>query len=164
MFAKRLIDIIGVLFLSTLLGCSNSSPIQTPEKIGEKERTGVISGKQPAVVVNKLHGRVVAADANVIAEYGREKKDLLYITRYKDPKKAVESFDLMVSKIAGAENRPFFQPVPMAKYGNNAYMTLGMGAVHYIYISGNSLLWLQSYQSFGTSLPPRLLKMYPTGS
>ena len=155
--------LICVLFWLALLGCSNANSIQTPDKIGEKERTGVISGKQAVVVVNKLHGRVVAADANVIAEYGHQKKDLLYITRYKRPQEAVESFDLMVSKIAAAENGPFFQPVPMVKYGNNAYMTLGMEAVHYIYVSGNSLLWLQSYQSFGTSLPPRLLKMYPTG-
>ena len=161
MFAKRLIYLIGALFISTSLGCSNSSPIQTPEKIGEKERTGVISGKQAAIVVNKLHGRVVAADANVIAEYGREKKDLLYITRYKEQKDAVTSFDLMVSKIAAAESGPFSQLVPMAKYGNNVYMTLGMGAVHYIYVSGNFLLWVQSYQSFGTSLPPRLLDIYP---
>ena len=161
MFSKRLFYIIGVLFISTSLGCSNSAPIKTPEKIGEKERSGVISGKKAAVVVNKLHGRVVAADANVIAEYGREKKDLLYITRYKDQEDTIKSFDLMVSKIAAAENGPFSQMVPMVKYGNNAYMTLGMGAVHYIYVSGNSLLWLQSYQPFGTSLPPRLLDIYP---
>ena len=156
--------LIGILLVSTFIGCSNSSPIQTPKMIGEKERTGILSGKQAAVVVNKLHGRVVAADANVIAEYGREKKELLYITRYKDEKEAAESLDLMVSKIAAAENGPFFQPVPLSKYENNAYMTLGMGAVHYIYISGNSLLWLQSYQSFGTSLPPRLLDIYPVNT
>ena len=163
MFAKRLVYIVGALFVSTSLGCSNSSPVQTPERIGEKERTGVISGKQAAIVVNRLHGRVVAADANVIVEYGREKKDLLYITRYKEQKDTIKSFDLMVSKIAGTEIGPFSQLVPMAKYGNKAYMTLGMGAVHYIYVSGNSLLWLQSYQSLGTSLPPQLLELYPTG-
>jgi hypothetical protein len=95
--------LIGILFVFTFIGCSNSSPIQTPKMIGAKERTGILSGKQAAVVVNKLHGRVVAADANVIAEYGREKKELLYITRYKDQKEAAESLDLMVSKIAAAD-------------------------------------------------------------
>jgi len=36
-----------------------------------------------------------------------------------------------------------------------------MGARHYIYQSGNYLLWLQTYQSFDDKLPPRLLKLYP---
>jgi hypothetical protein len=40
-------------------------------------------------------------------------------------------------------------------------MTLGMGAVHYIYLSGQSLLWLQTYQSFGDKLPRGLLELYP---
>jgi hypothetical protein len=40
-------------------------------------------------------------------------------------------------------------------------MTLGMGAVHYIYLSDKSLLWLQTYQSFKDKLPGRLLELYP---
>jgi hypothetical protein len=40
-------------------------------------------------------------------------------------------------------------------------MALGMGAVHYIYPSGKYLLWLQTFQSFGTELPPQLLELYP---
>jgi len=40
-------------------------------------------------------------------------------------------------------------------------MTLGMGAVHYIYQSGSLLLWFQTYQPFGTTLPPKLLALYP---
>ena len=40
-------------------------------------------------------------------------------------------------------------------------MTLGMGAMHYIYLSGKSLLWLQTYQSFGNKMPEQLLALYP---
>jgi hypothetical protein len=40
-------------------------------------------------------------------------------------------------------------------------MTLGMGAIHYIYVSGNFLLWLQSFQSLGDELPQQLLELYP---
>jgi hypothetical protein len=61
-----------------MLGCSNPLNLPTPEKIGDKDRTRIISGKQAAQVVNKLHGRSVATDANLIVEYGKEKTDFLY--------------------------------------------------------------------------------------
>lgn len=157
------VKLICVLFLFTIFGCSSDSTLPTPEKIGEKERSGITSGERAAAAVNKMHGRPVAADANIIVEYGQDEKDLLYITRYKDRTEAEASFDLMIQKIATAKNGPFFHLIQIKKYENKVYMTLGMGAVHFIYVSGDSLLWLQTYQSFGTTLPPRLIKLYPTG-
>jgi hypothetical protein len=68
----------------------------------------------------------------------------------------------MVGKIAAAEKGPFFHWMQIRKYKDKVYMTFGFGAIHYIYLSDNSILWFQSYQSFGTALPPQLLKMYPT--
>ncbi len=150
--------VVGII----LFGCSSSSDLSTPEKIGEKERLRVISGEQAARVVNKMHGQSVATDGNVIAEYGEgEKKDLLYISRYADPKAAQEAFDLMIEKMAVAKKSPFSHLMAIAKYQKNAYMTLGMGAVHYIYQSGSFLLWFQTFQPFGTTLPPPLLAFYP---
>jgi hypothetical protein len=109
-----------------------------------------------------MHGQSVATDGNVIAEYGEgEKKDLLYISRYADPKAAQEAFDLMIEKMAVAKKTPFSHLMAIAKYQKNAYMTLGMGAVHYIYQSGSFLLWFQTFQPFGTTLPPQLLAFYP---
>ena len=51
--------------------------------------------------------------------------------------------------------------MPIGKYQKKAYMALGMGAVHFIYQSGSFLLWLQTFQSFGDTLPPQLLVLYP---
>lgn len=112
-------------------------------------------------MINKMHRSSVSGDANIIAEYGKDKKDLLYITYYADQKNAQEAFDLMVEKMAAAKNSPFFHLKPLEKYHNKAYLTLGMGAVHYIYVSGTYLLWLQTYQSFGDQLPADLLELYP---
>ena len=151
-----------VLFSHALLGCSAPTHISTPEKLGEKERTKIISGKKAAQVVNGMHGLSIAPDASIIVEYGRGKKDVLYISRYRNRKDANESLDLMVGKIAAAEKGPFFHLIQIRKYKDKVYMTFGMGALHYIYLSDNSILWFQSYQSFGTALPPRLLKLYPT--
>ena len=153
--------IIILIFLITILGCSRSPDLSTPERIGDKERVREIIGKQAARVVDKMHGLSVAAHANVIAEYGRDKKDLLFISRYGDQTEAHKAFALMIEKMAAAKKGPFFHLMPLGQYDNKVYMTLGMGAIHYIYVSGNSLLWLQTYQSFKDKLPARLLELYP---
>jgi hypothetical protein len=51
--------------------------------------------------------------------------------------------------------------MPLGKYENKVYFTLGMGASHYIYLSGRYLLWFQTFQSFGDLLPQQLLEFYP---
>ena len=81
--------------------------------------------------------------------------------RYADQNQASEAFNLMIQKMTAAEKGPFFHLMPLNKYGNHVYFTLGMGASHYIYLSGRYLLWFQTYQSFGDKLPPQLLKFYP---
>jgi hypothetical protein len=162
MYPTRKFKLIGLIVSIILIGCSNSTDLPTPDRIGEKERLRVISGEQAVQVVNRMHGQAVATDANVIAEYGEgEKKDILYLSRYKDSNAAIEAFDLMIEKMAVAKKSPFFHLMPIGKYQQKAYMTLGMGAVHYIYPSGRYLLWFQTFQSFGTELPPQLLALYP---
>ena len=151
--------------IAFLAGCSNSSfQLPAPQKIGRNERSRTISGKQAADVINKMHGQAVAADANAIVEYGREKKDLLYISYYKDQHQAGDAFNLMIDKMASAPKGPFFHLMPLANYGSKAYFALGMGASHYIFVSGNYLLWLQTVQSFGGELPSPLLDLYPLNS
>jgi hypothetical protein len=153
--------ILTVAVLILVWGCMEATDIRVPEKIGEKERVAVTTGERAAAIVNKLHGVAVAGDDNAIAEYGSNKKEILYITFYKDPQAAQKGFDAMIEKIRAAANSPFFHLMPLPKYQNKVYITLGMGAVHYIYVSGNFLLWLQTAQSFGDQLPPQLLKLYP---
>ncbi len=159
---KLRIKPICLIFIIFLLGCVNSTTeLPSPERIGQKERIRVISGNQAARVINKMHIQSVAAAANVIAEYGQEKTDILYISFYKEQKTAGQAFNLMIEKMAAAKKGPFFHLMPLNKYQKKAYLTLGMGAVHYIYLSGNYMLWLQTFQSFGGELPPRLLNLYP---
>jgi hypothetical protein len=161
MSLKSSLKIIGFGFIILILGCVSPLNLPTPEKIGEKERVREITGEEAARMVDKMHGRAVATQANVIAEYGRDQKDLLFISRYSDQTEAHKAFDLMLEKMAAAKKGPFFHLMPLGQYDNNVYMTLGMGAMHYIYVSGKSLLWLQTYQSFRDKLPGRLLALYP---
>jgi hypothetical protein len=67
----------------------------------------------------------------------------------------------MIEKMVSAKQGPFFHLMPLPTYKNKVYFTLGMGARHYIFVSGNYLLWLQTFQSFGGELPPQLLNLYP---
>ncbi|MDX2439282.1 MAG: hypothetical protein QNK40_01905 [Desulfobacterales bacterium] len=158
---KTCLAILNVIVWVVVFGCSNTTEIQTPEKIGEKDRINLIIGAKASAVVNKLHGSTVATGGDVIAEYGREKKDLLYITYYTDVEKAKKSFNLMIEKMRATKGGPFTHLMPINKYNGNAYMVIGMGSLHYIIWSGNYLLWLQTDQPFGTALPPRLLTLYP---
>jgi len=161
MSLKKNLIVAGFIIAIYILGCSSSVDLSTPEKIGDKERIRVITGKQAAQVVDKMHGQSVATKANVIAEYGREKKDLLYISYYANQNLANEAFNLMIEKMVAAKKGPFSHLMPLKKYGNNVYFTLGMGASHYIYLSGRYLLWFQTHQSFGGRLPQQLLELYP---
>ena len=158
----RKCKLIGLAVSLILSGCTSATDLPTPDKIGAKERLRIISGKQAAQVVNRMHGQSVATDANVIAEYGAgEKKDILYLSRYTDSHAARKAFELMIEKMAAAKESPFFHLMPIGKYQHKVYMTLGMGAVHFIYLSDRYLLWFQTYQSFGTELPQQLLKFFP---
>ena len=155
---KRIVFIVSIV----LFGCSNGIDIPTPENIGEKKRLRVVYGQQAARVVDRMHGRSVATDANVIAEYGSgENKDILYISRYAEPEAAQKAFDLMIAKMAAARKSPFYHLRPIGAYQKKVYMALGMDAVHYIYRSGRHLIWYQTYQPFGAELPPQLVDLYP---
>jgi hypothetical protein len=158
---KTCLVILNVIVWVVVFGCSNTAQIQTPEKIGEKDRLNLITGAKATAVVNKLHGSTVTTGGDVIAEYGRGKKDLLYITDYTDREKAKKFFNLMIEKMRAAKGGPFTHLMPINKYNGNVYMAIGMGSVHYIIWSENYLLWLQTDQPFGTTLPPRLLALYP---
>ena len=162
MYPTQKLKRIGLVVSIILIGCSSATDLPTPNEVGVKSRLRIISGQQAAQVVNRMHGQSVAADANVIAEYGvGEKKDILYISRYAEPEAALRAFKLMIEKMAAAPKSPFYHLRPIGKYRQKVYMTLGMGAVHYIYPSGKYLLWFQTFQSFGTELPPQLLELYP---
>ena len=159
---KFSIKLPWLILIFAVLGCTDATTeLPAPQKIGNKERIRVISGNQAANVINRMHNQSVAADANVIVEYGKEKKDILYISYYEDQNRAGEAFDLMIEKMASAKDGPFSHLMPLAAYENRVYFTLGMGAGHYIFISGKFLLWFQTYQSFGDRLPAMLLELYP---
>ena len=156
-------SILSLLVLVFIFGqsCSKQENIPAPEKIGEKDLTQVISGDDAIKAIDKLHGLMVAPQANVIAEYGTEPKDLLYISWYEKEDQAREAFISMISKMMKSEKGPFTHIRALPDYEEKAFMSLGMGAIHYIYYSSHYILWLQTYQDIGRELPDKLLSLYP---
>jgi hypothetical protein len=154
-----------ILFLSILIagiqtGCDSQS-LKSPEKIGSRKRNEIRTGAEAQEVIDRLHGLKVATDENLIATYGQDKKDLLYISSYENALSAQEAFGLMTKKISLAKGGPFYHVMPLKNYSDRAFITLGMGATHYIFISGRFLIWFQTYQSFGQVLPEELTVLYP---
>ncbi len=82
---------IFLLIISFLIiSCQEKSDLAVPKTLGDLELSKVITGGEAIEEINKLHGLSVAASKNIIAEYGREKKDLLYISYYQDNEETVK--------------------------------------------------------------------------
>lgn len=152
-----------MLIITAVLGlsCAKKEGISTPEKISNKTLTQVISGEEALKVIDKLHGLSVAPQKNAIVEYGDDPKDLLYISWYEEQDQAREAFITMISKMMKAEKGPFTHIRALPDYGEKVFMSIGMGAIHYIYHSSHYILWLQTYQDIGRELPDELLSLYP---
>jgi hypothetical protein len=158
----RLLFIINIFLMALfLISCSTSHDCKVPEVIGQESLSRVITGGDAEKSINDLHGMDVATAHNFIAYYGADEEDILYVTSYDSPEKADENFKKMIEKITTDEDTPFYHTMPLTSYENNVYMTIGMGAIHYIYISSKNLLWLQTQQSLGMELPENLLALYP---
>ncbi len=149
---------------AALIGGCDTSDVKTPETIGEKKRTNIIVGSEAREAIDKLHGLNVATEENLIAEYGDEQKDLLYISIFENSEQAGRALELMTQKIAHSKSGPFFHVMRLKDYNGDAFITLGMGATHYIFQSERSLIWYQTYQNLGPKIPEVLVKIYPVGT
>jgi len=158
---KLLSNLNLLLIFLFFISCSTSPENKVPDVIGAESRVRLIAGDEAVKSINHLHGLDVATTENIIAYYGIEEEDILYVTSYDSPEKAAEDFKKMIEKMSASEDSPFYHLMPLSSYDDNVYMTIGMGAIHYIYISGKNLLWLQTMQSFGMELPENLVALYP---
>lgn len=149
-----------VLFIF-FCGCKSQTEISVPEKIVELNITKVISGEEASKNIDNMHGLDVTPEQNIIAEYGDDPKDLLYISEYSTEELATKSFKSMITKMLESSEGPFTHIRPLPDYENDVYISIGMGAIHYIFRSTNYILWLQTYQEIGRELPENLLNIYP---
>ncbi|MCK5033674.1 MAG: hypothetical protein KAS18_08570 [Calditrichia bacterium] len=144
-----------------IISCNQqSNDKQFPEQIGIYKINSIVKGDSAVKEINILHQLSVVTKKNIIIRYGINSEDILYISKFKDNSDATEVFEAMVSKMQANKNIPFSYLIPMKNY-DNSYMTLGLGSVHYIYRSGEFLLWFSTKQKFYNEIPEDLLKIYP---
>jgi len=149
-----------LLFL-TIIQCSNTTEIKTPLKIGAKNRTKIITGKEAANLIDKLHNLKVSPQNNLVAEYGSQDPDILYISEFTENREAREAFDTMLEKMKQNKRSPFSHVMTLSKYDHKVFMALGLDAIHYIYFSGPFTLWITTYQKFGMDIPLDIVELYP---
>ena len=150
-----------LLLVLVIIGCNIKVENQYPENIGENKISSVIKGDSAINEINDLHQLSVAAEENIIIRYGEKNADILYISKFKGIQEATNALETMITKMRSNKNIPFTNPITMKKYDNKSFMTLGLGSVHYIYQSGEYLLWLSTKQQFYSVLPEELVKIYP---
>ena len=161
MILSKIITLSIFLLAFIYVNCSKQNDIDVPEKIVEEKMTKLISGDDAVKIIDNLHQLDVTPEKNIVAEYGEDPKDLLYISKYSTEAKAKESLELMMSKMIEADTGPFTHIRTLPDYDKKVYISIGMGAIHYIYNSTKYVLWLQTYQDIGRELPDDLLKQYP---
>jgi hypothetical protein len=150
------------LLIVVIVSCKNNhGGCLYPNNIGLNKISSVVDGDSAFNEINLLHFQSVATNNNIIVRYGQESEDILYISNFKDISSATISLETMLSKMRANKNLPFSDLVPMKIYNNKSYMTLGLGSVHYIYQSGEYILWLSTKQKFYNELPKELLEIYP---
>ena len=154
----RMILLIIIVFI---ISCNqNQSNKKYPDQIGKYKLNSVVEGDSAVKEINTLHHIIVATDVNFIIRYGKYSEDILYISEYSDVNSTKEAYNKMISKMNENKNIPFTFLVPMKNY-NNSLMTIGMGSVHYIYLSSNYLIWYSTKQKFYNEIPAELLEIYP---
>jgi hypothetical protein len=161
MFPVKSVFIAFFTFIALIVGCKSQQEIKVPEYIADQKLTKLISGKDAIKSINKLHGLEVAPEENAIAEYGEDPKDLLYISKYNSEEKAREAFQLMMRKMTESVEGPFSHIMALPDYDESVYISIGMGAIHYIFQSEQYILWLQTNQEIGRELPENLIQLYP---
>ena len=114
-----------------------------PKKLGGLNLSGVIQGKEAAVIISRMHGKTLENCENIIAHYGNgNAKNILYVSVYENAEHAKTSLMKMAMKIAAGST--VFKPLTHGEMGAGVHFeTEGMRYKHYFYRVDNILIWWQ---------------------
>ncbi len=169
--AGRLLSGIGILLvlaavLAALLantgiptaGQSPTGTLRAPPLLGGARLTASVRGPAALDEVARLHGkRIDAADA-LVARY--EGGSTLWMSASRSGLGATALLWRMNRRMAGGAG-PFSAPRAMEVHGRTVFATTGLGARHFYYQSGNTVLWLQAREDLAEAALQDLLIHYP---
>ncbi|MBI9080924.1 MAG: hypothetical protein JEY79_14435 [Pseudodesulfovibrio sp.] len=146
-------ELLLFLFVVILFpACSSADDLTwiMPEKMGEMHRIQLVSGNAAQVEVNKLHGKVLIAEASVIGRYSRP-EDVgmtrpaeVWVSRVSSDSEARRQTGLMVHKMYQNPKSPFKSPKRIEHAGLSVYRFTGMGQVHFIWYKGDLTYWISA--------------------
>jgi hypothetical protein len=147
---RELFLFLFVVILLPACGSADDLSWIMPEKVGEMHRIQLVSGDAAQVEVNKLHGKVLIAEASVIGRYSRP-EDVgmtrpaeVWVSRVSSDSEARRQTGLMVHKMYQNPKSPFKTPKRIEHAGLSVYRFTGMGQVHFIWYKGDLTYWIST--------------------
>ncbi len=132
------------LLTALLLQCDSAGELKTfiPERILSVPLSQLISGKEAAKIVSRMHGKDVAPKATVIGVYGAERETaVIYISQFPSDSKARRYLRKMCRSM-GKGSSGFGHHVDFKVDTMDVHFAVGMGQIHYFYALEDRLYWL----------------------
>jgi len=138
---RRALAVVALLAL--LLACGRTI---VPPRLGGLQRSRVLSGRAAADLVARLHGRAVAPPDTTIAEYGRGGALRVWVSCYGDGVAARADLRRMLEGMRHGTT-PFQRPVEDRETPGR-WTTVGNNQHHVLWVSGDTLYWLEGDPRF----------------
>jgi|WetSurMetagenome_2_1015567.scaffolds.fasta_scaffold21631_5 hypothetical protein len=115
-----------------------------PKILGTLSLAQAVSGSDARVLVNKMHGRAVTPQDNVVGTYkGAGGSAKLYVSYYPSADSARNVAFRMAGRIESGI--PPFEHFRTYEEGKNpVFMCLGLGQAHFFFVCNERLYWLAS--------------------
>jgi hypothetical protein len=115
-----------------------------PKILGTLSLAQAVSGSDARILVNKMHGRTVTPQDNVVGTYtGEEGSAKLYVSTYPSADSARNVARAMARRIESGI--PPFEHFRTYEEGRDpVFMCLGLGQAHFFFVCNERLYWLAS--------------------
>jgi hypothetical protein len=115
-----------------------------PKILGTLSLAQAVSGSDARILVNKMHGRTVTPQDNVVGTYtGEEGSAKLYVSLYPSADSARHVARAMARRIESGI--PPFEHFRTYEEGRDpVFMCLGLGQAHFFFVCNERLYWLAS--------------------
>ncbi|NOX36773.1 MAG: hypothetical protein GXO78_04470 [Calditrichaeota bacterium] len=127
-----------------LLACNPASDLEpyVPASILSVPLQQLISGKEAAKIVSRMHGKDVAPKETVIGIYGENREvAIIYISQFPTDGKARRYLRKMCRRM-GKGSSGFGHHVDFKVDTLDVHFAVGMGQIHYFYAIEDRLYWL----------------------
>jgi len=126
--------------LAVTVAACGQAPL--PPRLGGLRRSRVWTGERAARMISELHGKRVAPVNSTIAEYGKDGRLRVWLSRYPDPSHAQRAFAAMLARL-GSGDAAFTKP-RQEPDDPGRWFTVGPGGHHVLWASGASIYWVQA--------------------